>query len=63
MTTERVHFRLIDMPCCHHLFCNVNARWPSYCPCCGTFVFDKIKSGALISDDSATLKYDETKRP
>jgi hypothetical protein len=55
--TERVHFRLIEMPCCQHLFCNVNARLPSHCPQCGKFVYDQIKGGVLISDATATLKY------
>lgn len=63
MTTERVHFRLIQMPCCGHLFCNVNARWPSYCPQCGKNVFADIKSCARISDDNATLTYNELKQP
>ena len=55
-TTERVQFRLIAMPCCQHLFCNVNHRWPSYCPNCGQYVFDKVRSCALISDPDATRK-------
>lgn len=59
MQTERVHFRLIQMPCCQHLFCNVNARWPSYCPNCGKYVYPEVKGCALISDDSAILKYKE----
>lgn len=62
-TTERVPFRLIQMPCCQHLFCNVNARVPSYCPSCGKQVFDKIKECVLICDETATLKYDPDKRP
>jgi hypothetical protein len=57
---ERVPFHMIDMPCCHHLFCNVNHRWPSYCPNCGTYVFATIKGCAVISDDNAHLRY-ETK--
>ena len=55
--TERVDFRMILMPCCQHMFCNVNSRWPSYCPNCGQFVFDKVKSCAVIHDSNATLKY------
>ncbi len=57
-TTERVHFRLILMPCCQHLFCNINPRWPSYCPNCGKHVYPGVRSGALVSDPNATLKYD-----
>lgn len=59
MQTERVHFRLIQMPCCQHLFCNVNARWPSYCPNCGKYVYPEVKGCASISDDNAILKYKE----
>lgn len=59
MSTERVHFRLIQMPCCGHLFCNVNPRLPSYCPQCGKSVYPKVKECVLISDDKATLKYKE----
>lgn len=63
MTTEKVPFRLIQMPCCGHLFCNVNHRLPSFCPCCGTFVFDRVRGGVLVLDENATLTYDETKQP
>lgn len=55
---ERVHFRLIQMPCCKHLFCNVNPRLPSYCPACGVSVYPQVKGCVLVSDDNATLKYD-----
>ena len=61
-TTERVHFRLIQMPCCGHLFCNVNPRFPSHCPQCGTFVYPKVKESVLISDAEAILKYDSEAR-
>lgn len=56
--TERVMFRLIRMPCCQHLFCNVNHRWPSFCPNCGTHVWPQVKGCASISDPNAILKYD-----
>ena len=62
MITQLVPFRLIDMPCCHHMFCSVNSRWPSFCPNCGKHVFSEIKGCALITDLNATLKYDETKK-
>lgn len=62
MSTERVPFRLIQMPCCGFLFCNVNARWPNYCPECGKFVFEQVKSCSLINDQHAELNYDESKR-
>lgn len=57
--TERVPFRFINMPCCGHHFCSVNHRWPSYCPACGTFVFDIIKGGLLFKDENATLTYEQ----
>lgn len=63
MSTERVIFRLIEMPCCGHLFCNVNHRWPSYCPNCGKYVFSTVRGCALISDPDATLKYNENAKP
>lgn len=60
--TERVHFRLINMPCCNHMFCNVNHRWPSFCPNCGVHVFPNVKGCAVISDDHAILKYDDGRK-
>ena len=61
--TERVHFRLIAMPCCGHLFCNVNHRWPSFCPQCGKMVYPQVQGGVRISDPDATLTYDMSKQP
>jgi predicted nucleic acid-binding Zn-ribbon protein len=60
-THERVWFRLIKMPCCGFLFCNVNPRLPLYCPECGNAVFLKIKNqeSILISDPNATLTIKE----
>lgn len=63
MATERIHFRLLQMPCCQHLFCNVNPRLPSYCPNCGKAVYPQVKHCAIISDDNAKLVYDEKKQP
>ena len=63
ITNERVHFRLIQMPCCAHMFCSVNPRWPSYCPNCGERIFPQVRAYALISDDNAMLRYDPEKRP
>jgi len=57
MTWERVHFRLIQMPCCGHLFCNVNPRLPSFCPMCGKGCYSQVKSCVLLSDENAQLKY------
>ena len=57
---EKIHFRLIQMPCCHHLLCWVNPRLPNYCPECGAFVYAKLKTqGDLIqvSDMDALIKY------
>lgn len=64
MTTinQRVPFKLIEMPCCHHLFCSVNHRWPSYCPNCGAYVYPTIKGCTLTTDDNATLKYNSDKK-
>lgn len=62
-TTERVHFRLIAMPCCGHMFCSVNSRWPSYCPQCGAMVYPRVQEGVRISDPDAKLVYDLSKRP
>lgn len=56
---ERVHFRLIQMPCCSHLFCNVNPRLPSFCPACGASVYPWVKGCVLVSDENASLKYNE----
>lgn len=56
-TTQRVVFRLIQMPCCNFLACWVNPRFPNYCPECGKFVFDKVKGGVLVKDDDAELMY------
>jgi hypothetical protein len=55
MTYERITFRLIQMPCCGQLLCWVNPRICNYCPECGQYVFDRIKSCVLISDDTATI--------
>jgi hypothetical protein len=61
-TTERVHFRLIKMPCCGQLLCWVNPRLPNYCPECSQKVYARIKfpqgdPPILISDEDALLKY------
>lgn len=57
ITTERISFRLLQMPCCGTLICHVNHRWPTYCSECGTRVFETIKGCALVNDQNATLKY------
>ena len=44
-TWERVHFRLIEMPCCHTLYCHINPRLPNYCPECGKRCYAEVKSG------------------
>jgi DNA-directed RNA polymerase subunit RPC12/RpoP len=57
---ERVHFRLIRMPCCGTLSCWVNHRLANYCPECGERVFAKLKTQGdyiLVSDQHALLKY------
>lgn len=62
-TTERVVFRLIQMPCCGHLLCWVNPRYPTYCPQCGKFVYDRVKGCVLSSDGNAMLKCDLVDKP
>lgn len=57
-TTERVHFRLIQTPCCHTLLCYVNPRFPNYCSECGTYIFAEVKGCVLMQDDKAILKVD-----
>lgn len=59
-TTERVHFRFLQAPCCSALLCWVNPRLPNYCPECGTHIFPAIRSCVLNSDDSAFLKVDHS---
>lgn len=59
MSTERVQFRLIKTPCCGHLLCWVNPRFPSYCPECGTSIYPQVKECVMIRDDAATLRYEE----
>ena len=54
-THERVPFRFLVMPCCHHEVCWVNPRLPSHCPNCGTRVYPEIRSNVLIIDDKAIL--------
>jgi hypothetical protein len=55
MSMERVTFRLMRMPCCGQLLCWVNPRYPNYCPECGKYVFDQIKSCVLVLDSAAML--------
>lgn len=54
--TERVHFRLIQTPCCSALLCWVNPRLPNYCPECGFRVYTEVRACILVSDDHATLR-------
>lgn len=61
MTTERVNFRLIVMPCCQYQFCSVNPRLPNFCPECGTRIFPAVRSCVTFIDDNATLVYDSNR--
>lgn len=61
MTTERVHFRLLITPCCHTTLCYVNPRLPNYCSECGKYIFAEVKGTIMFEDDSAILKYEESK--
>src|SRR4051812_33017599 len=49
-TTERVVFKLIQMPCCGHLLCWVNPRYPTFCPQCGENIFTRVKEGVRVID-------------
>lgn len=51
MSHERVHFRLILMPCCGMLYCHVNPRLPNYCPECGKRCYKEVKSGEHTQDE------------
>lgn len=57
MASERVHFRLIQAPCCGTLLCWVNPRLPNYCPECGQFIIPTVRGHVLESDDQAWIKY------
>jgi hypothetical protein len=59
MTTERIHFRLLQTPCCNSLLCWVNPRLPTYCPECATRIYPEIRSNVLMDDDKAILKYSD----
>jgi hypothetical protein len=56
---QRVHFRLIQMPCCGQALCWVNPRLPNYCPECGKFVFADLKAicpeNIVVSDEHSWL--------
>lgn len=61
-STERIHFRFIQMPCCGQLLCWVNPRLPNYCPECGKQVYAQIRfpqgdPAILLSDENAVLKH------
>ncbi len=53
---QRVEFRLINMECCAYIFCNVNPRFPSYCPQCGKFIYPAVKGWVTFKDDNAILR-------
>jgi hypothetical protein len=44
-TTEKIPFRLFQMPCCGQLLCWVNPRLPSYCPECSKPVLLALRTG------------------
>jgi hypothetical protein len=56
---QRVHFRLMHMPCCGQMLCWVNPRLPNHCPECGVSVFRQLKFGdghlILVNDEDAWL--------
>lgn len=60
---ERVHFRLMCMPCCGQMLCWVNPRLPMYCPECGRMVLGKLQQSPdsiRITDYDAELNFDTT---
>jgi predicted nucleic acid-binding Zn-ribbon protein len=52
---EKVVFRLIKTPCCGHLLCWINPRFPTYCPECGTNIFTTVKQHVMYKDEDAEL--------
>lgn len=62
-TSEEIHFRLFQMPCCGQLLCWVNPRLPNHCPECGAHVLVALKSGehTRVNDRNAILKMDGDK--
>jgi hypothetical protein len=61
-TTEKVPFRLLQMPCCKTLICWVNPRLPSHCPECGGFVLQFLRSGEGVLDSrTGWLRIEEEK--
>lgn len=42
-TIELVELKVLRMPCCGHLLCWVNPRYPTYCPECGKLVYPEVK--------------------
>ncbi len=60
MAKERIHFRLIQTPCCNHLLCWVNPRLPTYCPECGRFIYRQLRFelGHILSESrEAWIEY------
>lgn len=56
--SERIHFRLIQTPCCGQLLCWVNPRLPNYCPECSKPIYRLLRfdgSQILVSDENAWL--------
>jgi hypothetical protein len=57
-SNEKVHFRLIQTPCCNTLLCYVNPRLPNFCSECGKSIFRDVKGCILASDEEAWLRVD-----
>lgn len=55
---ERVEFRVMKTPCCGHLLCWLNARFPTYCPLCGKLIYPDIKAEVLTVDTNAMLSWE-----
>jgi hypothetical protein len=61
MRSERIVFRLFQMPCCGQLLCWVNPRLPNFCPECGKVTLLDLKTGEYtrVIDEDAWLKWKE----
>jgi hypothetical protein len=57
---QRVHFRLIQTPCCGAMLCYVNPRLPNYCSECGTRIYATLRQvhpeSILVTDEDAWLE-------
>lgn len=57
MTSEKVHFRILNMRCCYVILCHVNERLPNYCVECGARVYPQVKQWIESDFPEALLRY------